>query len=114
MPTVESAVQAHYGQSNHLERIEQRLKAAGVDPLRPTMQDLNLFDQLHGMESSPRKHTPTVPGFAPGCTYSTLVVGLVARPAIWPQFAAVALRPSISPRSSSKLHAFLLNVVDCR
>jgi SAM-dependent methyltransferase len=48
MPTVETAVQAHYGQSNHLERIEQRLKAMGVDPLRPTIQDLNLFDQLHG------------------------------------------------------------------
>src|ERR1700736_2741964 len=49
MTTVEALVQAYYGRSDLLERIEARLRKAGVDPQKPGFRDLHPFDQLHGL-----------------------------------------------------------------
>jgi ubiquinone/menaquinone biosynthesis C-methylase UbiE len=48
MTAVETAVQAYYGRSDLLQRIESGLRNEGIDPQRPTFRDLHLFDQLHG------------------------------------------------------------------
>ncbi len=47
MTNPETAIQNHYGRGGLLGRIEAALDAAGVDPQRPTYQDLFPFDQLH-------------------------------------------------------------------
>lgn len=48
MATVESTVTSYYGQGGLLGRILGGLKEAGIDPERPTVQELYRFDQLHG------------------------------------------------------------------
>jgi len=49
MTTVEALVQGYYGRSDLLQRIEARLRKAGVDPQKPGFRDLHPFDQLHGL-----------------------------------------------------------------
>jgi ubiquinone/menaquinone biosynthesis C-methylase UbiE len=48
MPSLEATVQAHYALPGLLARIDAALAAAGIDPKRPRLQDLQAFDQLHG------------------------------------------------------------------
>ena len=48
MATIESVVETHYAIGGILDRIVTALKKAGIDPDRPTYQDLQSFDQLHG------------------------------------------------------------------
>jgi SAM-dependent methyltransferase len=43
----EMMVQSYYGDRPLMERIENALRAAGVDPEKPTHRDLWPFDQLH-------------------------------------------------------------------
>lgn len=48
MTGIETTVQAHYGGNDRLARIEAALKAAGKDPLKLTVADLEPYDHLHG------------------------------------------------------------------
>ena len=47
MTDVEAVVQRYYGDRPVLQRIDDALRAAGVDPERPSHRDLWPFDQLH-------------------------------------------------------------------
>ena len=47
MTDVEEIVQSYYGDRPVLQRIEDALRAAGVDPEKPSHRDLWPFDQLH-------------------------------------------------------------------
>ena len=47
MTDVEATVQRYYGDRPVLQRIDDALRAAGVDPERPSHRDLWPFDQLH-------------------------------------------------------------------
>jgi SAM-dependent methyltransferase len=47
MTDVEAVVQRYYGDRPVMERIEDALHSAGVDPERPSHRDLWPFDQLH-------------------------------------------------------------------
>src|SRR6201984_1891232 len=47
MIDVEAAVQRYYGDRPVIARIDDALRAAGVDPERPSHRDLWPFDQLH-------------------------------------------------------------------
>jgi ubiquinone/menaquinone biosynthesis C-methylase UbiE len=47
MPDISSSIQAHYGSEGILERIVAALAAAGHDVSKPTVEMLNLADQLH-------------------------------------------------------------------
>jgi SAM-dependent methyltransferase len=47
MTDVEAVVQRYYGDRPVLQRIDAALRAAGVDPERPSHRDLWPFDQLH-------------------------------------------------------------------
>jgi SAM-dependent methyltransferase len=47
MSDFESVVQRYYGDRPVMQRIEDALRAAGVDPDRPRYRDLWPFDQLH-------------------------------------------------------------------
>jgi SAM-dependent methyltransferase len=47
MTDVEAVVQRYYGDRPVLQRIDDALRAAGVDPQRPSHRDLWPFDQLH-------------------------------------------------------------------
>ena len=47
MPAVTSTVQAHYGSEGIVDRMMRALAAAGHDVSKPTVEMLNLVDQLH-------------------------------------------------------------------
>jgi SAM-dependent methyltransferase len=47
MTDVEAIVQRYYGDRPVLQRIDDALRTAGVDPERPSHRDLWPFDQLH-------------------------------------------------------------------
>jgi SAM-dependent methyltransferase len=47
MTDVEATVQRYYGDRPVMQRIDDALRAAGVDPERPSHRDLWPFDQLH-------------------------------------------------------------------
>jgi ubiquinone/menaquinone biosynthesis C-methylase UbiE len=47
MTDVEATVQRYYGDRPVIQRIDDALRAAGVDPERPSHRDLWPFDQLH-------------------------------------------------------------------
>jgi hypothetical protein len=51
MTTVEALVQGYYGRSDLLQRIEARLRKAGVDPQKPGFRD------LHPPKPLPRSRT---------------------------------------------------------
>jgi sarcosine/dimethylglycine N-methyltransferase len=48
MADVRSSVQTHYGSDGLVDRIMAALRAAGHDTANPTVEMLNLIDQLHG------------------------------------------------------------------
>ena len=47
MSDVEAVVQHYYGDRPVIQRIDEALRAAGIDPERPSHRDLWPFDQLH-------------------------------------------------------------------
>ena len=47
MSDVEAVVQHYYGDRPVIQRIEEALRAAGIDPERPSHRGLWPFDQLH-------------------------------------------------------------------
>src|ERR1700739_2365419 len=47
MTDVEATVQRYYRNRTVMQRIDDALRAAGVDPERPSHRDLWPFDQLH-------------------------------------------------------------------
>jgi len=47
MTDIEAVVQRYYGDRPVMQRIDDALRAAGVDPERPSHRDLWPFDQLH-------------------------------------------------------------------
>src|ERR1700732_3795127 len=47
MSDLEAVVERYYGDRPVMQRIEDALRAAGVDPERPSHRDLWPFDQLH-------------------------------------------------------------------
>ena len=47
MTGVEAVVQRYYGDRPVIQRIDEALRAAGIDPERPSHRDLWPFDQLH-------------------------------------------------------------------
>jgi SAM-dependent methyltransferase len=47
MTDVEAVVQRYYGDRPIIQRIDDALRAAGIDPERPSHRDLWPFDQLH-------------------------------------------------------------------
>src|ERR1700757_5525429 len=47
MTDVEATVQRYYGDRPVMQRIDDALRAVGVDPERPSHRDLWPFDQLH-------------------------------------------------------------------
>jgi hypothetical protein len=47
MTDVEAVGQRYYGDRPLIQRIDDALRAAGVDPERPSHRDLWSFDQLH-------------------------------------------------------------------
>ena len=57
MTQVEAIVQRYYGDRPVIQRIDNALRAAGIDPERPNHRDLWPFDQLHsrGIEAT-REH----------------------------------------------------------
>ncbi|HUK61025.1 MAG TPA: methyltransferase domain-containing protein [Stellaceae bacterium] len=48
MTGTETIVQGHYGRGGILQRLEAALKATGKDPQKPSIEDLQPYDQLHG------------------------------------------------------------------
>jgi hypothetical protein len=48
MAETRSSVQTHYGSQNLVNRILDVLNEAGLDVEKPTVEMLNLVDQLHG------------------------------------------------------------------
>jgi hypothetical protein len=47
MTDVEATVQRYYGDWPVMQRVDDALRAAGVDPEKPSHRDLWPFDQLH-------------------------------------------------------------------
>jgi ubiquinone/menaquinone biosynthesis C-methylase UbiE len=47
MTDVEAVVQRHYGDRPVIQRVDDALRAVGIDPERPSHRDLWPFDQLH-------------------------------------------------------------------
>ena len=48
MTDATSSIQTHYGSDDLVDRIMSALEAAGHDTANPTVEMLNLVDQLHG------------------------------------------------------------------
>jgi hypothetical protein len=99
MTDVEAIVQRYYGDRPVLQRIEDALRAAGVDPEKPSHRDLWPFDQLHsrGMMAT-REHAERA-RIQPGM--HVLEIAAV-RPAISRPNAVAGSRRSTSRLSSSK------------
>ena len=58
MTDVEAVVQRYYGDRPVIQRIDDALRAAGVDPERPSHRDLWPFDYLHSRGiTATREHT---------------------------------------------------------
>ena len=70
MTDVEAVVQRYYGDRPVLRRIDEALRAAGVDPERPSHRDLWPFDQLHSRGIVATREHRNVRAFRPPCTCS--------------------------------------------
>jgi len=66
MATEASAVVRHYGVDDLVERVLRALSAAGHDSSQPTVEMLNLADQLHGGGLSATKTQAELAGIAAG------------------------------------------------
>jgi hypothetical protein len=98
MTNADSLVQRHYGRSDLLARIEARLRAANVDPLKPRAEDLHPFDQLHGHG---------IMGTKEHATRARLRAGMhCARPWMWSRRFFTALSGGVRlPRERYRSHS---------
>jgi len=64
MADTTSSVQTHYGSGELVDRILEALAAAGHDTANPTVEMLNLIDQLHGGGFNSTKAQAELVGFA--------------------------------------------------
>ena len=64
MADTTSSVQTHYGSGELVDRILEALAAAGHDTSNPTVEMLNLIDQLHGGGLNSTKNQAELVGFA--------------------------------------------------
>ena len=76
MTDVEAVVQRYYGDRPVIQRIDDALQAAGVDPERPSHRDLWPFDQLTAAVSWQRASMRNVRAYGPACTCSKIGCGL--------------------------------------
>jgi len=82
MTDVELVVQRYYGDRPVIARIDDTLRAAGVDPERASHRDLWPFDQLHSRGIVATRQHAEHAGIRPACTSSISVVASAARPVI--------------------------------
>ncbi len=101
MTTVEALAQSYYGRSDLLQRIEARLRAAGVERQKLGFRDLHPFDQLHGLGILATEEHVARAGVRAGMHALDLGCGLAVRPATWLPCLAAASAPSISRRNLS-------------
>src|SRR5271165_507361 len=76
MTDVETVVQRYYGDRPVLQRISDALRAAGVDPERPSHRDLWPFDQLHSRGIVATREHAERAGIQPGMYVLDLGCGL--------------------------------------
>jgi SAM-dependent methyltransferase len=76
MTDVESVVQRYYGDRPVIARIDDALRAAGVDPERPSHRDLWPFDQLHSSGIVATREHAEHAGIQPGMHVLDLGCGL--------------------------------------
>ena len=105
MTNVEATVQRYYGDRPVLQRIDDALRAAGVDPERPSHRDLWPFDQLHSRGIAATRENAERARIQAGMYVLDLGCGLGGfRRAISPRNAVAEWRRSTSPPTSSKRH----------
>jgi hypothetical protein len=104
MTDFEAVIQRYYGDRPVMQRIDDALRAAGVDPERPNYRDLWPLDQLHSRgivatrEHAERAHVQAG-------MYWISVAASAARRATSRRNAVAGWRRSTSPPTSSKRHA---------
>src|SRR5499425_3247483 len=76
MTDVEAVVQRYYGDRPVLQRIDDALRAAGVDPERPSHRDLWPYDQLHSRGIVGTREHAERAGIQPGMHVLDLGCGL--------------------------------------
>src|SRR5262249_8407460 len=97
---IEMMVQSYYGDRPLMERIENALRAAGVDPEKPSHRDLWPFDQLHSRGIAATRENAERARIQAGSMCSTSVAASVGRLVISRLNAAAAWRRSTSPPTS--------------
>src|SRR6516162_2096028 len=105
MTDVEAVVQRYYGDRPVLQRIDEALRAAGVDPERPSHRDLWTFDQLHSRGIVATREHAERARIQAGMYVLDLGCGLAGRRATSRPNAVAGWRRSTSPPTSSKRHA---------
>jgi SAM-dependent methyltransferase len=76
MTDLETVVQRYYGDRPVLQRIDDALRAAGVDPERPSHRDLWPFDQLHSRGIVATREHAERAGIKPGMYVLEIGCGL--------------------------------------
>jgi SAM-dependent methyltransferase len=76
MTDFEAVVQSYYGDRPVMQRIDDALRAAGVDPERPNHRDLWPFDQLHSRGIVATREHAERAGIQPGMYVLDLGCGL--------------------------------------
>jgi len=105
MTDVEAVVQRYYGDRPVLQRIDDALRAAGVDPERPSHRDLWPLDQLHSRGIVATREHAERARIQPGMSCSISVAVSAARRATSRPNAVAEWRRSTSLPTSSKRHA---------
>jgi SAM-dependent methyltransferase len=76
MTDVEAVVQRYYGDRPLIQRIDDALRAVGIDPERPSHRDLWPFDQLHSRGIAATREHAQRAGIRPGVYVLDLGCGL--------------------------------------
>jgi cyclopropane fatty-acyl-phospholipid synthase-like methyltransferase len=105
MTDVEAVVQRYYGDRPVIARIDDALRAAGVDPEKPSHRDLWPFDQLHSRGIVATREHAEHAGIQADMYVLDLGCGSAARRATSRPNAVAEWRPSTSLPTSSKRHA---------
>jgi hypothetical protein len=92
----------HYERSGVAERILEGLRAAGVDPEAPTVDDLAPVDHFHTRAREATRDLARMAGLARGARVLDLGGGIGGAPACSPARPAAASRSSTSPRHTSR------------
>jgi hypothetical protein len=95
MTDVEAVVQRYYGDRPVIRRIDDALRAAGVDPERPSHRDLWPFDQLHSRGIVATREHAERGGIQAGMYVLDLVAASAARRATSRPNAVAGWRRSI-------------------